>query len=76
MMEQKSRAILAVMFLFTVSLSTGDVAAGSDCSPSTTEANNAVRLMSAVVDSQGAERSQRQHLEALFNRWAPVITAQ
>lgn len=70
MMEEKkkSRAVLAVMFLLAVSLPGGGVSAGSDCSSSAAETNGAVRLLSAVVDSQKAERSQRQHLEALFNR--------
>lgn len=66
--KKKSRAVLAVMFLLAVSLPGGGVSAGSDCSPSAAETNGAVRLLSAVVDSQKAERSQRQHLEALFNR--------
>lgn len=66
--EEKSGAFLAVMFLLAVSLSGGDGSAGSDCGPSTTETSSAARLLSAVVDSQRAEQSQRQHLEALFNR--------
>lgn len=60
---------MAVMFLLAVSFSGGDGSAGSDCSPSTTETNSAVRLLSAVLDPQRAEQSQRQHLEALFNRY-------
>lgn len=68
MKEKKIRAVLTVMFLLAVSLPGGGVSAGSDCSPPAAETNGAVRLLSAVVDSQKAERSQRQHLEALFNR--------
>lgn len=68
MEEEKSRGILVVMFLFAVSFPDCGGLASSDCSPSTTETNGEVRLMSGVVDKQRAEQSQRQHLEALFNR--------
>ena len=68
MIEEKSRAVLAVMFVLATSLSGGNFSSGSDCGPSTTEANGRAHLLSAVVDAQRAERSQRQHLEALFNR--------
>lgn len=72
MREKKSGAFVAVMLLLTVSFPGGGVSAGPDCSPvSSAETNVAVRLLSAVVDSQKAERSQRRHLEALFNRWGP-----
>ncbi|XP_049930441.1 zinc transporter ZIP6 [Epinephelus moara] len=57
---------LMLIFLLAESLSSGDGSTSLDCSPSTTETN---RLLSAVVDSQRAEQSQRQHLEALFNRY-------
>lgn len=66
--ERKSRAVAAVMFLLAVSLSGGGGTSGSDCGPSNVDTNGAARLPSAVVDSQRAEQSQRQHLEALFNR--------
>lgn len=66
--EEKSRAVLLTMFLLAVSLPGGSVAASSDCSSPAAEANGAAPLRSAVVDLQKAERSQRRHLEALFNR--------
>ena len=69
--EKKSRHIAVVMFLLAVSLSGGGGSTGSDCSTTTAETNSAERLLSAVVDSQRAKESQRQHLEALFHRWAP-----
>nr|XP_019968630.1 PREDICTED: zinc transporter ZIP6-like [Paralichthys olivaceus] len=69
MAEEKSGAALAVMLLLAVSLSGGDFSAGSDCSQSTTEVNARMSLVSAVVDTQRAEQSQRRHLEALFNRY-------
>uniref|UniRef100_UPI0037E99236 zinc transporter ZIP6 n=1 Tax=Semicossyphus pulcher TaxID=241346 RepID=UPI0037E99236 len=69
MMEETSRAVMAVMFLLALSLCSGSGSAVTDCSPSTTETHSAVRLLSGVVDSQRAEQSQRQHLEALFNRY-------
>lgn len=59
-----SAAVLAVVLLFAVS----GVSGGLDCSPSTAEANGGRRVLSAVVDAQSAEQSQRQHLEALFDR--------
>ncbi|XP_028283175.1 zinc transporter ZIP6 isoform X2 [Parambassis ranga] len=66
MMEEAMRAAaLALMLLFVVSAGS----ASSDCGPSTTEASGDARVLSAVVDAQRAERSQRQHLEALFNRY-------
>lgn len=67
--EGTSRAVMAVMFLLAVNLSCGDGLTGSGCSTSTTETHGTVRLLSAVVDSQRAEQSQRQHLEALFSRY-------
>ncbi|KAM4552254.1 zinc transporter ZIP6 isoform 2-T8 [Odontesthes bonariensis] len=64
--EDMSATVLAVMFLVALS----GVRAGLDCSPATTEASGgAGRFLSAVVDRQKAEQSQRQHLEALFNRY-------
>lgn len=64
--KKKSGGVLAVMFLFSV---TWTVESGStDCSLLAADSNGGVRLLSAVVDSQKAELSQRQHLEALFNR--------
>ncbi|XP_072219488.1 zinc transporter ZIP6 [Leuresthes tenuis] len=63
--KEMSAAVLAVMFLVAVS----GVWAGSDCSPAPTEASGGARLLSAVVDRQTAEQSQRQHLEALFHRY-------
>ncbi|XP_023253997.1 zinc transporter ZIP6-like [Seriola lalandi dorsalis] len=69
MKEEKSRAALAVIVLLAASLSGGVFSASSDCSPSATETNSPVRLLSAVVDAQRAEQSQRRHLEALFNRY-------
>lgn len=67
--EEEMSAVLVLMFLFAVS---GDsLGAVTDCSGSTMETNSAVRLLSSVVDTQRAEQSRREHLEALFNRWAP-----
>lgn len=66
--EEKSRAVLLTVFLLGVSLSGGGVAASSDCSSPAAEADGVARLRSAVVDLQKAERSQKRHLEALFNR--------
>lgn len=68
--ENTSRVIAVAMFLLAASLpSCGGGSTGVDCSPSTTtETSGAARLLSAVVDTQRAERTQRQHLEALFNR--------
>lgn len=64
--KEKSGGVLAVMFLLTL---TWTVESGSsDCSSPAADSNGGVRLLSAVVDSQKAELSQRQHLEALFNR--------
>uniref|UniRef100_A0A8C9ZSY4 Zinc transporter ZIP6 n=1 Tax=Sander lucioperca TaxID=283035 RepID=A0A8C9ZSY4_SANLU len=60
---------MLLLLLLAASLSRGDGTAGSDCGPVTTETNSAARLLSAVVDPQRAEQSQRQHLEALFNRY-------
>ncbi|XP_054452369.1 zinc transporter ZIP6 [Anoplopoma fimbria] len=57
--------MLTLILLLAVSLPGG----GSNGSPPTTETPSAVRLLSAVVDSQRAEQSQRQHLETLFNRY-------
>lgn len=68
MEEKKSRHIAVVMFLLAVSLSSGGGSTGSDCSTTTAETNRAKRLLSAVVDTQRAKESQKQHLEALFNR--------
>ncbi|XP_030607767.1 zinc transporter ZIP6 isoform X3 [Archocentrus centrarchus] len=67
MNEEMSAAVVALMFLFAVS--DGSFGAGTDCSPSTMEANSAARLLSSVIDAQRAEQSRRQHLEALFNRY-------
>ena len=70
MTEAKSRAVRVVMFLLAVTLFGGDESTGSDCSSAATAETNgaAACLLSAVVDTQRAEQSQRQHLEALFNR--------
>lgn len=58
--------ILPVMFLLAM---TSLVEAGpSDCSTSAADAGGSVPSLSAVLDSQKAELSQRQHLEALFHR--------
>ncbi|XP_078121235.1 zinc transporter ZIP6 isoform X2 [Sander vitreus] len=64
-----SEMMLMLLLLLAASLSGGGGSAGSDCGPVTTETNSAARLLSAVVDPQRAEQSQRQHLEALFNRY-------
>ncbi|XP_062260585.1 zinc transporter ZIP6 isoform X1 [Platichthys flesus] len=69
MAEEKTRAALAVMLLLALSLSGADLSAGSDCSQSPTEVNARVGVVSAVVDRQRAEQSQRRHLEALFSRY-------
>ncbi|XP_028328260.1 zinc transporter ZIP6 isoform X2 [Gouania willdenowi] len=59
-------ALLTLTFLFLAS----DCSAGSDCSsPSSTTETSRASLLSAVVDAHRAEHSQRQHLEALFNRY-------
>lgn len=60
---------MAVVFLLVVSLSGGDGLTGSGCSSSTAEGHGTVRLLSAVVDSQRAQQSQRQHLEVIFSRY-------
>ncbi|KAM8728157.1 zinc transporter ZIP6 isoform 1-T2 [Acanthopagrus schlegelii] len=67
--EKKKRHVAVVMFLLATSLSGGGGSTSSDCSTTTAETNSAVRSLSAVVDSQIAKESQRQHLEALFNRY-------
>ncbi|XP_041658384.1 zinc transporter ZIP6 [Cheilinus undulatus] len=64
--EETSRAVMALMFLLVM---TWSGSAGLECTTSTTETHSAGRLLSAVVDSQRAEQSQRQHLESLFNRY-------
>ncbi|XP_044223996.1 zinc transporter ZIP6 isoform X2 [Thunnus albacares] len=76
MTEAKSRAVRVMMFLLAVSLSGGDGLTGPDCSSSSSsssssaaETNGAACLLTAVVDTHRAEQSQRQHLEALFNRY-------
>ncbi|XP_068582311.1 zinc transporter ZIP6 isoform X2 [Cebidichthys violaceus] len=61
--------MLTLMLLVVVSLSGGGGTSGSDRGPSATQTAGAARLLSAVVDSQRAEQSQRRHLEALFNRY-------
>ncbi|KAG7232263.1 hypothetical protein INR49_009332 [Caranx melampygus] len=68
MKEDKSRAVLAVTLLLALGLSGADFSVSPDCSPSAAT-SGPVRLLSAVVDAQRAEQSQRQHLEALFNRY-------
>ncbi|XP_037538386.1 zinc transporter ZIP6 [Nematolebias whitei] len=65
MNEAMAAAVLVVAFLLAV----GDVSGGLDCSPSAVEATSGRRSLSAVVDTQRAEQSRRQHLEALFNRY-------
>ncbi|XP_069576576.1 zinc transporter ZIP6 [Brachyistius frenatus] len=60
--EEKTAAVVALMCLFVLS----GASDGSDC---TTEASGAAWSVSATVDLARAERSQRQHLEALFNRY-------
>ncbi|XP_074544327.1 zinc transporter ZIP6 [Halichoeres trimaculatus] len=67
--EERSLAVMAVMFLLAVNLSGGDGLTGSGCSMPVTETRGSVRLPSAVVDSQRAQLSQKQHLEALFSRY-------
>lgn len=58
--------ILSVMVLFFM---TSLMEAGpSDCTTSATDFGSSVRSPSAVLDSQKANISQRQHLEALFHR--------
>ncbi|XP_053186829.1 zinc transporter ZIP6 [Scomber japonicus] len=69
MTEEKSRAVWVVLLLVVVSLSGGDGLSGPDCSSSTTEANSAMCLPPAVIDPLRAGQSQKQHLEALFNRY-------
>lgn len=71
-MDEKSRVMMMMMMMFLLAVSfpsCGGGTTGVDCSPSaTTETSGAARLLTAVVDSQRAERTHRQHLEALFNR--------
>lgn len=64
--DQMAAAILAATLCFAASC----VWAAADCSPSPTEASGGARLLTAVVDAQRAELARRQHLEALFHRWA------
>lgn len=62
LMEQKrSPAAVAVVMLLAVCLQRRAASAGSNC-----RLNGAP--LSSVVDTVTAERSQRRHLEALFNR--------
>ncbi|XP_077411651.1 zinc transporter ZIP6 [Vanacampus margaritifer] len=62
MWQEASWAVLVLMLVRTTAeaLSAGAVSVGPDC---------AVRMPSAVVDAQLAERNQKRHLEALFNRY-------
>lgn len=58
--------ILSVMVLISM---TSFMAAGpTDCPPAAADVGSAVSSLSAVLDSQKAKLSQRQHLEALFHR--------
>ncbi|KAM8849552.1 zinc transporter ZIP6 isoform 1-T2 [Spinachia spinachia] len=59
--------MLALLLLLAVGLSSGGETSGSDAGPP--ETDPAVRSLSSAIDSQLAERSQRKHLEALFNRY-------
>lgn len=69
MMEEDNRSVaLVVMFLFAVGFPDRGGSASSGCSPSTTDVGNRVQFLSGVINKQRAEQSQRQHLEALFNR--------
>lgn len=68
MEEEKTWAVLVVAFLLAVSFPDAGGSSNSDCSPPGTVTNTGVQLMSGVVDIQRAEQSQKQHLEALFNR--------
>lgn len=68
MMEEKSPPILFVMFLLLVSFPSGGGLSSSECSPSATDTKSGVQFLSGIIDKQKAEQSQRQHLEALFNR--------
>ncbi|XP_075993690.1 zinc transporter ZIP6 [Genypterus blacodes] len=70
MEERRSRAAPAVFFLFILYLFCCDGTSGPDCSPTPAETGNTrVHFLSAVGNTQRAEQSQRQHLEALFNRY-------
>ncbi|XP_028987134.1 zinc transporter ZIP6 [Betta splendens] len=69
MEEDNSRVALMAMFLLAVSFPDFGGSTSPDCSPSTTEAGSRVQFLSGVVNKQRAEQSQRQHLEALFNRY-------
>ncbi|KAJ4920172.1 hypothetical protein JOQ06_024323 [Pogonophryne albipinna] len=57
--------LLLLTFLLAVRLC-GAATVVPEC---TTESSSAVRSLSAGVDALRAEQSQRQHLEALFNRY-------
>ncbi|KAG7526806.1 hypothetical protein JOB18_045407 [Solea senegalensis] len=63
--DEKSRGAVAVVLLIVSMLGCGS-SSESDRGTSTPEVT---RLVSAVVDPQRAEQSQRRHLEALFNRY-------
>ncbi|KAF7644097.1 hypothetical protein LDENG_00227970 [Lucifuga dentata] len=68
--ERKCRVVPAAWFLFALCLSCCKGMSGPDCSMAAAETGNArVHFLSAVVNAQSAELSQRQHLEALFNRY-------
>ncbi|XP_063741539.1 zinc transporter ZIP6 isoform X2 [Eleginops maclovinus] len=69
-LQPGSRSPAEMMMLMTLLLAVrlcGAVTAAPECS--STESNTAVRSLSAGVDALRAEQSQRQHLEALFNRY-------
>lgn len=68
LMEGKIRAIVAVTFFLVLSLPGGDASEDLDCGATAAEPPGGTRFLSAVLDTQTAQRSQRQHLEALFNR--------
>lgn len=64
--KRSGEGILSVMVLLFMTLLME--AGPSDCTTSTADVGSSVRSLSAVLDSQKAELSQRQHLEALFHR--------
>lgn len=67
MWQEASRVIvvLTVVLATAAALSDGDVSVVPECGGSSG------RIPSAVVDAQLAERNQKRHLKALFDRWAP-----
>ncbi|KAM4604989.1 zinc transporter ZIP6 [Polymixia lowei] len=70
MMDQRTwRVIPAVLCLFALCLSRCNGSGGLECNLATAQPGHSGELLSAVIDPQRAEKTQRQHLEDLFNRY-------